>query len=219
MLDAVAVVFAKYHRPGAVKTRLIPAIGARAAARVQALMTAATLQRARSWGRAGLVLAADPQPQAFDISGVDGALPQGGGDLGERISRVHQTVFARFGRPILTLGTDAPDLPDALVAEVLAAISAGAVGMCPSSDGGYCAIGVPRPLPELFRGIAWGGEQVADQTRAAARRCGVRLIETTAWRDVDTLDDLAALIERTGHTADPSLRRLHAGLVSEKLDW
>ena len=213
----VLLVFAKFHTPGAVKTRMIPAIGANGAARVQSLMTAATLRRARAWGDSGVVLVADPNADGFDLSGIDWALPQGTGDLGARIRRAHRVVFERYGRPMLTLGTDAPDLPGAMVGQIMAALRAGAAGMCPSSDGGYCAIGVPHPLPELFRDIEWGSTEVAAQTRRAAARHGVRLVETAAWHDIDTLADLSAMMERICTSEEAALRDLHAGLICEKL--
>lgn len=216
-VDPVLIVFAKSPTPGAVKTRLVPAIGAEAAARVQTLMTAATLRRARGWPCSSVVLAASPDPMAFGPSVADRVLEQGRGDLGARLRRVQQVVFADTKRGMLIVGTDAPDLPDERVASAGAALRRDRAVMCPADDGGYCLIGLPRPMPELFEGIAWGGDDVAARTSALAARHGLPLEMTAPWFDVDTIDDLSRLVERIRNSTDPALRELHAGLKCAKL--
>ncbi len=89
--------------------------------------------------------------------------------------------------------------------------------MCASADGGYCLIATPEPVAALFDGVDWGTPRVAAQTRAAAIRCGVQLTELEPWQDVDTIEDLAALLQRLTATDDPHLIRLRRQLNSLKL--
>lgn len=216
-MDPLLIVFAKSPSPGHVKTRLIPAIGPGRAAHVQALMTAATLRRARTWPCSNIVLAGCPGPEAFDPGVADLVLPQGAGDLGQRLRRVQQAVFAEFVSPMLIVGTDAPDLPDDQIVGACRSLARGRAVICPADDGGYCLVGVPRPLPELFTGVVWGGCDVATRTRELATRHGIALDVTEPWFDVDTIDDLRALCARIADSADPALRDLHTGLNCEKL--
>jgi glycosyltransferase A (GT-A) superfamily protein (DUF2064 family) len=61
----------------------------------------------------------------------------------------------------------------------------------PAEDGGYYLIGMSRPHPNLFDGIAWSTKMVLAQTLDRAQELGLNSALTPPWRDVDTADDLA----------------------------
>ena len=108
------VIFAKAPQPGAVKTRLIPALGAEGAAALARSMLAHTLQEALAAGVGPVELCMNPAPGDIAWQGVD--LPdavirmaQGEGDLGERMARaVHRVTTQQ--RPVLLMGADCPGL-------------------------------------------------------------------------------------------------------------
>lgn len=216
------VVFAKWPRPGHVKTRLTPALTPVQACHVHELMLNAVLDIVCALPAQRRFLAVSPdsarQQAAERWPALDAVVSQGPGDLGRRILRVSNEHFQRHAaEPLLILGTDAPDLPRRAYREAAAALADRSAVICPSQDGGYCLIGVPEPLAALFAGIDWGSSRVAEQTRAAARASGVPLVELEPWEDVDTLDDVKRLVRRLAGAPEGPLGRLRRGLLSAKL--
>ena len=65
----------------------------------------------------------------------------------------------------------------------------------PALDGGYYLIGLKRIVPDLFVGIPWSTERVLGLTKENAMNLGLKTALISPWRDVDTIDDLHALIE------------------------
>lgn len=215
------VVFAKTACPGTVKTRLIPALGPHRAADSHQALLDATLARVARMACASRTLALTPDrackatsPQAH---AVDRIVPQGAGDLGQRLARVTDALFTMESSPLIVLGADAPDLPLEIIQQAAASVVKGRFAISRSRDGGYCLIALPRPAPELFTRISWGGPLVADQTRAAADRAGLELVELEPWEDIDTIDDVKRLIERLRNVGDEALQRLRERLISATL--
>ena len=108
------VVFAKAPLPGEVKTRLIPVLGARAAAALARRMLHETLAQAVAADCARVELCASPAPGSAAWAGVEiapavGWTEQGEGDLGARMARAAQRVLAA-GDAVVLIGTDCPAL-------------------------------------------------------------------------------------------------------------
>jgi hypothetical protein len=204
-----------------VKTRLTPPLDDRSAAAVYNCLLDATAKSVLQWPSAARVLAVHPPEHLAEMTagwpGFDLVLPQGPGDLGQKLSRTVAEVCGKYRRGTIAIGADAPDLPADRIEAAADGLTAGIPAICPSSDGGYCLIAVPKPMPTLFEGIDWGGPHVARQTRDAARRSGVRLIELEPWHDVDTFDDLRRLLRRLKSRDEPHLRDLRQSLISLKL--
>ena len=62
-------------------------------------------------------------------------------------------------------------------------------------------IGLKRPIPDLFRGIPWSTDQVFPLTRTKAEALGLKTALLPTCRDVDTIDDLLALVNEKGLSA------------------
>src|SRR3990172_7155365 len=109
------LVFLKHARPGVVKTRLVPALGAAHAAELyRALAEAvleATVPRPGEYERQVFY---DP-PEAAEAmrSWLPGMrlIPQGGGDLGARMEAAFSRSFRRGARRVALIGTDTPGAP------------------------------------------------------------------------------------------------------------
>jgi rSAM/selenodomain-associated transferase 1 len=183
-------VLAKAPIAGLAKTRLIPDIGAHAAAVLQARLTERMIATAceACLGPVTLWCAPDCAHPSFrelqDRYGLR-LKPQPDGDLGARM------LTATRGGPTLVIGTDCPAFrPEHLNAAAAALDTHGAV-LVPSEDGGYVLIGTKVAQPGLFAGIAWGTAEVAAQTRARAEALGLSLCDLAPLWDVDTESDLA----------------------------
>ena len=204
-------VLAKAPVPGLAKTRLIPALGAAGAARLQRQLTRSALACAQQAQLGGVTLwcAPDTQHRFFralhSSTGVN-CLEQPEGDLGAR-------MLAAFERhcqqaPLLLIGTDCPALtPSHLTAAARALIDGEDAVIYPAEDGGYVLIGLRRPQPTLFTGITWSTDEVMSETRTQALAHGLRLRELATLWDVDVPADLARL--RALQNTTPTTEQRH----------
>lgn len=191
------IVFAKAPRPGAVKTRLIPALGPDGAAVLARCMLESTLRIALAARLGPVELCMSPEPGASEWEDV--ALPgdvevsaQGEGDLGARLSAAAQRSLAQQQR-VMLLGTDCPESSVALLWEAEAALrETGAVIYC-TADGGYALLGLSRYHETLFRDIPWGGARVAGETLRRFVLLDWPLHVGRVLHDIDEPDDLALL--------------------------
>ena len=188
------IVMARLPPPGRCKRRLASSLGAAAAARIQARLTCHTLAVAGQLG-IELVLAVEGlAPRAArrlgDQLGVGRIVLQRGGGLGVRMQRQFQRAATEGARRVVLIGSDLPQLERADLASAFAALDHQAAVLGPACDGGYWLIGLRRPEPALMEGIAWGSEQVLEQTLAALARRGLEPA-LLPWRsDLDRGEDL-----------------------------
>jgi rSAM/selenodomain-associated transferase 1 len=186
---AVAV-FAKVPRPGAVKTRLIPVLGAAGAAALQARLIETTLAKAHAVEDAAvrLWLAGDtsqytpPPRQAWAV--------QQGADLGARMAQAFVATLTR-ARACVLIGTDCPALEPRHLRHAFEELERNDVVVIPAEDGGYVLIALGAPQPRLFEDIPWGGPSVMQATRARIEAAGLRAAYLPALPDLDTPADLA----------------------------
>jgi hypothetical protein len=129
-------------------------------------------------------------------------LPQAAGDLGRRLTASFEWAFGEGALRAVALGTDCLDLNADLLAEALDALASSDAVVGPAADGGYYLIGLARSLaPRLetvFGDVPWSTERVKEVTLERLRelKAGVRLLPEL--RDLDTPEDLQALLPRWG---------------------
>jgi rSAM/selenodomain-associated transferase 1 len=200
-LPGIAV-FARAPLAGTAKTRLIPALGAAAAARLQRRLTLQALAVARraALGRVTLWGAPDDQQRFFRAvqraCGVD-LRSQSGPDLGTRMA----AAFAAQAGPLLLIGSDCPALQPAhlvAAAQILLDEPPQDAVFIPAEDGGYVLVGLRCPQPQLFEAIEWGSERVMAQTRQRLSGSGLRWAELPWLWDVDRPADLLRLATLEG---------------------
>ena len=192
-LDAVSIaVLAKAPVPGLAKTRLVPALGAEGAARLQARLIERTLATACTAGLGPVTLWTTPDERPFHDFAVkfDVVLArQPEGDLGQRM---HAAVEA--ASPALVIGTDCPVLEPAHLHEAAARLrDAAEVVVIPAEDGGYVLIGLRCPRRALFDAMPWGTGSVMPETRRRTNALGLVLLELATLWDIDVPMDLARL--------------------------
>lgn len=190
-------VFAKAPESGHAKTRLIPALGAQGSARLQRWLTRRALSTAVHAGVGGVTLWCTPDPRhrffrALHERAKVECHAQRGNDLGRRM--LHAFDAHCTAGPLLLIGTDCPALtPDDLRTAASALREGSDAVVIPAEDGGYVLIGLRRPIPSLFEGIAWGRESVMERTRARLRAAGATWSEPRLLWDVDRPADLSRL--------------------------
>jgi len=199
------IIMAKEPVPGRVNTRLtVPGgLSPDDAARLAEAMLVCVIRRLDDRGPVVVAVSPDAAVErlrdrmaellsGLDITGMTW-LPQGAGDLGDRIVRIWRTIGAG---PALVFGVDTTDMPASAMDEAASVVMAGASVIGPTDDGGYWTIGGPACRPELFHDIDWGSSSVYDDTLDHARSAGITLRSITPWMDVDHPSDLRALGRR-----------------------
>jgi len=183
-------VFARAPVAGAVKTRLIPRLGADGAARLHEQLVQRTLATACAvaGARVTLWIAGDPaHPGVVQWAARHPVAlrAQCDGDLGARML----AAFRAAGGALVLIGTDCPALAGADLVAAAAGLAAHDAVLQPAEDGGYVLIALRAPCAALFDGIGWGGAQVMADTRRRARAAGLRLSERPPLPDLDTPQD------------------------------
>jgi rSAM/selenodomain-associated transferase 1 len=198
------VIFAKAPIPGEVKTRLCPPLTPDEAATLHGSFVLDMLERTKvAVAKLQLpfhrFLACAPSSAlAFfkimeERQGIR-LLDQVGEDLGERMHRTCVDLFAKGYEQVIIVGTDIPTLPLTVYQEAFAMLGRSNVVLGPALDGGYYLIGLSQPAEKLFAGVPWSTDRVLAVTQQQAKTLGLSVGLTTAWRDVDTIADLQALI-------------------------
>jgi hypothetical protein len=196
-------VFTRAPQPGAVKTRLIPALGAVGAARLHRRLTLNALRLATRFAPGTITLwcAPDTRHRFFrslhTLCGIE-VRAQAGADLGARMAH----AFDVHDGPLLLIGTDCPALRVEHLADAANALRDGHDAVfIPAEDGGYVLVGLRRPQPRLFENIAWGSEWVMAQTRERLLEMKLRWAEPFTLWDVDQAADLERLALLDGFSA------------------
>jgi rSAM/selenodomain-associated transferase 1 len=196
------IIFTRFPQLGSAKTRLIRALGARAAMELHREMTLDTVNMAR-----GFAAERGSAPLVFFTGGSSADMarwlgsdltyrPQEGENLGERLAIAFGQGFAQGIERIVAIGTDCPALDRVGLAQAFAELSTHDLVLGPATDGGYYLIGIREDCPDLFRNIDWGTDRVCRQTLAAAQNLGLSVHTLKTLPDVDRPEDLEHLPSR-----------------------
>ena len=181
--------------PGFAKARLIPAIGAHAAAVLQERLTERTVATALAAGIGPVTLCCEPDATHDTFLKMVARMkitlrPQPQGDLGARML----AAVAGSAGPVLVIGTDCPALTEAHLRSAASALREGNdVVLIPAENGGYVLVGMRKAQPTLFSNIAWVRSTVLADMRARIVEQRLMLVERPPLWDVDTEIDLARL--------------------------
>lgn len=194
------LIIAKAPIPGFSKTRLAPAIGTEAAARLARRMLRDAVDAACSANVGPVELCVTPGLDAFDWPSLK--LPasvawsdQGDGDLGARMgSAALRAVDA--GEAVLLIGTDCPGLDAAVLRNAATALAHHDATMVPTADGGYALLGLARFDALVFADIPWSTDAVATLTRQRVQQLGWSLHTLPTLHDIDEPADLCHLPAR-----------------------
>jgi len=190
------IIFTRYPEAGKTKTRMIPALGAISAAKLQREMTEHTLKTAKQLQLsrnisvevhfAGGDVLLMSEWLGKDIS----FLPQIEGDLGQKMRSAFDIAFNLGNHRVVTIGTDCPDINSKILNAAFDALQEKDLVLGAAEDGGYYLIGLNHSIPELFKNINWGTDKVLNQTQNIAGKLGLNINYLPVLRDVDCPDDL-----------------------------
>lgn len=115
-------------------------------------------------------------------------VPQGGGDLGDRMARALRNAPPGA---VCVIGADIPGITRACIAEAFAALGQHDAVFGPAPDGGYWLVGLRRLRaipPSLFAGVRWSTSDALADSEATLPHHSIAHVATL--RDVDTVADL-----------------------------
>lgn len=181
-------ILAKAPVPGAAKTRLIPTIGAHAAAVLQERLTARAVATAQAAGVGPVTLWCAPDVAHRSFRELDITLKQQPeGDLGARM------LAAFEDGPTLVIGADCPALTPTHLRDAATALDTHDIVVIPAEDGGYVLIGANARHPPLFEAMTWSVSTVLTETRKRIAALGLSTCELSPLWDIDTENDLARM--------------------------
>ncbi len=182
--------------PGAVKTRLIPALGEQGAADAHAVLLTHVSRVARLWSDISssnrlfrLWGTGDGSSLLLrDLALVDQQRQQPDGDLGARMDWIVRAGLAE-AQGVMVLGGDAVSVTQKTLDQAESLLLHHAAVLVPAEDGGYVLLGLRGYAPQLFRDMPWGSSQVAAITRQRLCGLGWSWQEIPGHWDVDSVGD------------------------------
>ncbi|MFP3982717.1 MAG: TIGR04282 family arsenosugar biosynthesis glycosyltransferase [Desulfurivibrionaceae bacterium] len=197
--DELLILFTRFPEPGQVKTRLIPALGSRKAAKLQRILTGVSIEEALDLsGRRGTLT------ELFFSGGDDNLMKQTfglsmplklqkGSTLGEKLRQAFRESFARGITRVVIIGTDCPSLTSEIMESALLKLKDYDVVVGPAVDGGFYLIGMGEGYDDILEGIDWGSGQVLAQLTENIQKKSLAFTLMDYLRDIDDPEDLTAL--------------------------
>lgn len=239
----VLAIISKVPQAGQVKTRLVPPLTAEEAAELHAAFLAdmsrtiagcaaelgneaarsLTTEAALPLVVGAVVYTPIGAEQVFDDLLPQGfvLLPQGEGDLGNRLRKAVEDFLLLGAACVFLLNSDSPTLPVAVLRDAVRRLSAPGdrVVLGPAEDGGYYLIGLKQSHPEMFERIAWSTDVVMAQTVERASEIGLQMERLQTWFDVDDAEGMRRLMESgaESESGGESSRRVLEGLLRNGL--
>jgi rSAM/selenodomain-associated transferase 1 len=191
MRDTV-IVFARAPRLGTVKRRLARDIGDRAALRFYTATLMSLLRALACDRRFRTIVALTPDRARVRLPPNVGCIPQGHGNLGERMHR----ACAQFRRGrVAIIGSDIPQAKANDVAFAFRALSQSCAAFGPAEDGGYWLVGLgPRRPAHPFAAVRWSSPHALEDT--LTNFVAHRVTRLRTLRDVDNGNDLLTFVSQ-----------------------
>jgi rSAM/selenodomain-associated transferase 1 len=195
--ELAIAVFVKTPGLSLMKTRLAITIGTQAAETFQILAMAEIKH----------MLTQCPEfAQYWAVSEDDGlffdewknlrTLPQGEGDLGDKIHRVYSTLQNKYGRAII-IGSDTPQITPSHLKEAREALRHVDFVIGPARDGGFWLFGGKTPISlETWQSIRWSHPQTRHDLLTKLSG-SYRQLEILT--DVDQVQDISLMIQEARH--------------------
>lgn len=180
------LVIAKEPVPGRAKTRLVPPYTPTEAADLARAALSDTLEVVCASPARRRVLVLDGNPGPWIPPGFD-VVPQCEGGLDARLA----AAFGECDGPALLIGMDTPQVTPQILAPALSpeGCGAGRAWFGPAADGGFWALGLAEPVPELVRGVPMSTPGTGEIQRQRLVDAGLTVGDLPTLRDVDTAHD------------------------------
>lgn len=206
--ELTVAVIAKECLPGKVKTRLSPPLSLRQAAALAQTSLSQTLQRVRPLPARRRLLVFEGNARTEDAAGFE-VIAQSQGGLDERLAG----ICAAVSGPLLILGMDTPQFSDVELRPMFRDWSRAEpqqdAWLGPADDGGFWALALAAPDPDLLRGVPMSTDFTGQAQLSRLAEAGLRVGMLPQLRDVDHFEDAWHVAE---HCPDSAFARQVAEL-------
>lgn len=192
------IVFQKAAVLGKVKTRLAKRIGNAQALKVYQYLVAYTHRHLESINADIFVYFSGEPDEELGVTSNYHIRRQCEGDLGLRMATAFGEVFEAGYDQVLIIGTDCYELNSDILREAFQGLNNSDLVIGPAKDGGYYLLGLNKPEPKLFDGIAWSTASVFPDTMEIAASLGKSVYLLPVLSDVDRYEDLGELASLLG---------------------
>ena len=193
--NKAVILFARDLILGQVKTRLSSLFDDETILRLYTCFVEDSLEKIRQVDNADCFVGISPSNLSGFFNGIEDSdtrlFIQQGKDLGDKMRQAFVDRFSDGYKKVVIIGSDSPSLPVSYINQALNSDKDLMLG--PSTDGGYYLIAMTGKVSEVFDDIAWGTEQVLDETLNRVKKAGVSLELLPVWYDVDFPEDLKFL--------------------------
>ncbi|MBS0244650.1 MAG: glycosyltransferase [Proteobacteria bacterium] len=191
------VIMMKMPLAGRVKSRLARDIGTTEATRFFRVACRLTLQRLarQPFWRTYVAITPDAALTSAMLAPHLNRMPQGAGDLGQRMQRPMRILPPG---PVCVIGTDIPDISIESVRRAFRELGRNDIVFGPACDGGFWLVGQRRRprVVEPYNGVSWSS---ADTLGRVLANLGGRAVGfTNTLRDIDAAIDLSRLQMKPG---------------------
>lgn len=195
-MSETLIIFSRYPEAGKTKTRMISALGAGGAAKLQKAMTEHTIKTVRQFTHyrsinSEIHFAGGNEQLMSEWLGKElNYYPQIAGDLGQKMNSAFARAFGRGDCRVVIIGIDCPDIDRTILATAFETLREKDLVLGVAADGGYYLIGLNRSVPELFKNVDWGTDKVLTQTKNIAVSLNLNVGYLPLLTDVDRPEDL-----------------------------
>ena len=206
MSGVALVVIAKAPEPGRSKTRLCPPCTPEQAAALADASLRDTIKAVAAAPARRRIVALEGEPDGWLRPGFELHQQRGNG-LAERLGQ----ALVAAGGPALVVGMDTPQLTGPLLREAARRLTEPGIDavLGPAVDGGYWTIGLRRPDRSVFSGVPMSRSDTFAIQWRRLDSLGLRTTLLPPLRDVDTIEDAAAVARASpGTEFAAALRRL-----------
>ncbi|MDT5009559.1 MAG: uncharacterized protein QOH57_1176 [Mycobacterium sp.] len=202
LLPVTILVVAKAPVPGLAKTRLASTLGPEKAADIAAAALLDTLDAVAAAPVSARVVAMTGDLDAARRSGEIRArladfvvIAQRGDDFADRLANAHADAATAAGpHPVLQIGMDTPQVTADLMTRTAEALLTSPAVLGMAGDGGWWVLGVHSPIDaDVLRAVPMSTPDTGAVTLHALRDTGLDVTLVEELRDVDTVEDIAAV--------------------------
>ncbi len=188
------IVFAKSPRSGNVKTRLEGHLPEEERISLYTSLLESTVEKLRAIPDADTFISYSPPEESgyFSKFGL-ATFAQSEGDLGERMHKAMEGLFADGYARVVLVGVDIPGLSASIIRKAFELLSGVDVVFGPARDGGYYLVGLRAPKGEIFSNIEWSTDTTLRQSIRKAEAAGLSVAFVDTLSDIDRPDDLKNL--------------------------
>lgn len=195
--ENLLIIFMKFPRPGAVKTRLQPEISPDGSYRLFRAMCEDLVANLSDSEQFDLQIHFWPPESASQMRDWLGEhlafVPQISGNLGEKMNGAIANSLAAGYRKAAIIGSDLPTLNATRINLAFEKLDSSDVVFGPTNDGGYYLVGMRQPLSALFENIPWSTDSVFAKTMEVANSNHIPVALLPQESDIDTIEEVRQL--------------------------